>query len=229
MQRSIILSFAAIATFATAGEAQRRDRGDDVPPGHRPPPGMCRIWLDGIAPGLQPKPTDCATAEREAGENAHIIYGDRTPLPGKGKGKWKGKKDKDRDRWCDNDERRNDRACRDRDDDTDDDRSRDRDRDRDRDRNADWDRSRYPDRLPEMGTAILYRNGQRPAQVRRWLGERELTVQVIDLDNNGQPERATWRNRSGELVQIWTDRNRDGRADRVEIYDDGKRVRVFEK
>lgn len=228
MQRfAFVLSLAAIATFATTSAAQRRDRGENIPAGHRPPPGMCRLWIDGRAPGLQPKPTDCATAERRADENTHIIYGDNTPFPGKGEGKWKTKKNKDRDRWCDEGDRRNHPDCKGRDDEDDDDDDDKYDRDRDRSRN--FDRSRYPRRLPEMETARLYQSGQRPEQVRRWVGERTFRVELIDADRNGVPERAEWLNRSGKIVQVWTDRNRDGRADRVVFYDDGKPVRVVER
>ncbi len=226
MQRSaVILSIAAIATFATTGEAQRRDRGDNIPPGHRPPSGMCRVWIDGIAPGLQPKPTDCATAERAAGENARIIYGDRTPFPGKGMDKRRGDRDKDRDHWCNDDARRNHPDCKDRDRDKDRD---DDDDDTDRDRDGKWDRSRYPKRLPEMRMAILYQRGRRLEAVRRWVGSRDLRVEVVDSDRNGTPERATWLDQRGKVVQIWIDRNRDGRVDRVEFYDGGRQVHVIE-
>jgi len=224
---TVILGLAAIAAFASSSDAQRRDRGENIPPGQRPPPGMCRIWIDGRAPGQQPKPTDCATAERQAGEKAHIIYGDTTPFPGNGEGKWKAKKDKKRERWCDKGEHRDHPDCKDRDrDDEDDD---DRDSVRDRDRPDNFDRSRYPEQLPEMATAILYQRGQRPEQVRRWVGERDFRVEVVDADNNGRPERVTWLSRRGKVVQIWTDRNRDGRADRVVFYDNGVRTRVIER
>lgn len=59
-----------------------------VPRGHLPPPGMCRVWVDGVPPGHQPKPTNCSTAEAERhryGANARVIYGDQTPHPGKGR------------------------------------------------------------------------------------------------------------------------------------------------
>ena len=60
-----------------------RDRrtSSRIPPGHMPPPGSCRIWVDGTPPGHQPPPTDCRTAERERyryGSNARVVYGDRT-------------------------------------------------------------------------------------------------------------------------------------------------------
>lgn len=48
-----------------------------VPPGHLPPPGLCRIWINGVPPGRQPRPTDCATAERYRPSNARVIYGAR--------------------------------------------------------------------------------------------------------------------------------------------------------
>jgi hypothetical protein len=49
-----------------------------VPRGHLPPAGMCRIWIDGVPPGRQPRPTDCRTAERNRPYNARVIYGPRT-------------------------------------------------------------------------------------------------------------------------------------------------------
>jgi hypothetical protein len=74
-----------LAIGATAADAQIRVAARDVPPGHRPPPGMCRIWIDGVPPGRQPRPTDCATARARAPYNSRIIYGDRTPFPGQGR------------------------------------------------------------------------------------------------------------------------------------------------
>jgi hypothetical protein len=44
----------------------------------RPAAGMCRIWIDGVPPGQQPAPTDCATAAARVPANGRIIYGDRT-------------------------------------------------------------------------------------------------------------------------------------------------------
>ena len=58
-------------------------RADDIPPGHRPPAGMCRIWIDGVPPGRQPAPTDCATAVRNRPANGRVIYGDDYVRPGK--------------------------------------------------------------------------------------------------------------------------------------------------
>ena len=61
--------------------AQGRGRGNGgVPPGQRPPAGMCRIWINGVPPGHQPAPTDCATAAARVPPNGRIIYGDRTSV-----------------------------------------------------------------------------------------------------------------------------------------------------
>lgn len=72
---------AAVAALAVASPlmAQGRGRGNGgVPPGQRPPAGMCRIWIDGVPPGHQPAPTDCATAAARVPRNGRIIYGDGT-------------------------------------------------------------------------------------------------------------------------------------------------------
>lgn len=68
----------------------RSGYGAKVPPGQLPPQGMCRVWIDGVPPGRQPAPTDCATAYATRPPNARVIYGSgASAFPGKGKGKWK--------------------------------------------------------------------------------------------------------------------------------------------
>lgn len=72
------LTLAALVVAASPLAAQGRGNGaEKVPPGHMPPPGMCRIWIDDVPPGRQPKPTDCATARRRVPDNARVIYGAR--------------------------------------------------------------------------------------------------------------------------------------------------------
>src|SRR5688572_13299443 len=68
----------ADAERATADRA--RGRGPvDVPPGHWPSAGRCRVWIDGVAPGRQPRETDCATAYRSVPSNGRVLVGnDRT-------------------------------------------------------------------------------------------------------------------------------------------------------
>ncbi len=80
-------------TTRTRNESRNSDH---IPPGQRPPAGMCRIWIDGVPPGQQPAPTDCQTAVATKPANARVIWGDQTAFPGKGKGKFKqGKGEKD--------------------------------------------------------------------------------------------------------------------------------------
>lgn len=76
---TILALFALALAFAAPLGAQGRDRDrgpDDVPAGHRPPPGMCRVWVDGVPPGQQPAPTDCRTAIRNRPPNGRVIFGD---------------------------------------------------------------------------------------------------------------------------------------------------------
>lgn len=82
MFRLIVPAFLAIVV-ASPASAQGRN-SDDVPPGHRPPAGMCRIWIDGVPPGQQAAPTDCATAVRNRPANGRVIFGDESAKPGKG-------------------------------------------------------------------------------------------------------------------------------------------------
>lgn len=83
MQRHLlqITLLALVATTATAA-AQGRGRGaKDYPPGFRPPPGMCRVWIRGRAPGQQPGVTDCVTARANETSDGRVIYGDRNDNP----------------------------------------------------------------------------------------------------------------------------------------------------
>ncbi|MDQ6887476.1 MAG: hypothetical protein M3068_09295 [Gemmatimonadota bacterium] len=78
--------------LATGGllhaQAPTPPRGNEhVSAGDRPPPGMCRIWIDGVPAEHQPAPTDCATAIRRRPNNARVLFGDTarataTRLPG---------------------------------------------------------------------------------------------------------------------------------------------------
>ena len=59
----------------------QKSKGGDIPAGHRPPAGMCRIWVDGVPAGQQPAATDCATAVRTRPSNGRVIFGDEKPNP----------------------------------------------------------------------------------------------------------------------------------------------------
>ena len=74
-----MIRFALLVLLAAAAPLGAQARGQsttDIPPGDRPPPGMCRIWLNGVPASRQPAPTDCATALRRRPPNARVIFGD---------------------------------------------------------------------------------------------------------------------------------------------------------
>ena len=66
----------AVAFAGAAGAQQPRQQADSVPKAYRPPPGMCRVWLDNVPPKQQPAPTDCKTAVRDKPANGRVIFGD---------------------------------------------------------------------------------------------------------------------------------------------------------
>jgi hypothetical protein len=74
MLRTALLTFACSAGLAGVAHAQKGD--EDVPKAYRPPPGMCRIWLDKVPPKQQPAPTDCPTAVKNRPPNGKVIFGD---------------------------------------------------------------------------------------------------------------------------------------------------------
>jgi hypothetical protein len=85
MLKSIAISLAlTVAVTAPLSAQGKGTKAGKIPPGQRPPAGMCRIWLDGVAPGQQPAPTDCATAVRNRPANGRVIFGDDY-VDGKGK------------------------------------------------------------------------------------------------------------------------------------------------
>ena len=77
--RSALLAIACTAALAGAAHAQQpqpQRQDDDVPKAYRPPPGMCRIWLDKVPAKQQPAPTDCPTAVKNKPTNAKVLFGD---------------------------------------------------------------------------------------------------------------------------------------------------------
>ena len=74
--RFAILAGSALALATTTAGAQGLRTG--IPPGQMPPAGLCRVWIDGVLPGRQPRPTDCATARAHAPANSRVIYGSQS-------------------------------------------------------------------------------------------------------------------------------------------------------
>jgi hypothetical protein len=89
--RSVTLTAASLAFLAAVackpvvvsdpapkpGPSQRRSPSTaatlGIPPGHLPPPGMCRVWMPGEPPGHQPKPRHCSNIERGAPAGSLIV------------------------------------------------------------------------------------------------------------------------------------------------------------
>jgi hypothetical protein len=71
-----IAAAAALLSIAAPASARAQGRGPEIPAGYRPPAGMCRIWIDGVAPAQQPAVTDCKSAVRNRPANGRVIFGD---------------------------------------------------------------------------------------------------------------------------------------------------------
>lgn len=54
--------------------APTRREAVDIPPGHMPPPGECRVWFPGAPPGHQPPPGRCEDLERSVPAGAWLLY-----------------------------------------------------------------------------------------------------------------------------------------------------------
>ena len=85
MQRTLTRTATLLGlSVLLAGSAAAQGRGrasNSYPPGFRPPPGMCRVWIQGVPPGRQPGVTDCVSARAMPSANSTVLYGDRTDNP----------------------------------------------------------------------------------------------------------------------------------------------------
>jgi pyruvate/2-oxoglutarate dehydrogenase complex dihydrolipoamide acyltransferase (E2) component len=79
------------------GAADRAHQADTagVPVSYRPPPGMCRIWLDNVPAAQQPASTDCSAAVRNRPANGRVLFGDDY-LPNRERPKEGGKPSRER-------------------------------------------------------------------------------------------------------------------------------------
>ena len=62
-----------------APETQRRGNSEvvhtlGIPPGHLPPPGQCRVWVQGRPPGQQARPRSCSGIASSAPTGSWILY-----------------------------------------------------------------------------------------------------------------------------------------------------------
>ncbi|MCA0374795.1 MAG: hypothetical protein LCH84_03950 [Gemmatimonadetes bacterium] len=87
----------------------------------------------------------------------------------------------------------------------------------------------YPQVLPAMRSALDVMQGKPSVEVMQWIGTNEFVLRIPDQGRGGVPWRAIFLDQQGALLQMWTDVNRDGRADRVEIYQGGQRVKLIQR
>ncbi len=87
----------------------------------------------------------------------------------------------------------------------------------------------YPQVLPRMTSALDVIQGRPSSEVMTWLGTNEFQLRVPDQGRGGTPWRAIFLDQAGELLQVWTDVNKDGLADRVEIFRGGQRVKLLQR
>jgi hypothetical protein len=218
----VLLAAAGTALVGRRAAAQAVNTLSGIPSEMFPPPGTCRIWLDGVSPTRQPPLMDCAAAQQNAPANSRVVYGvtarrteeltgtgtvDRRPPDGvdrrppnlptapQGDPTGAGCSDGDGNGFCD--EMRLPVSP--------------------------------PADLPRMSMAYVYaRFRGRSGDVERWLGrDIPLEVRYVDADRNNEPERVEWFTPDGTRLQVWVDANRDGRADQVGIYRAGRIARVL--
>lgn len=203
-----------MAGGAAVVAAQSSSSPPDIPPAYVPPSGMCRVWLRDVPPMQQPAPTDCRTALRTKPVGATVIYGPEPRRSIIGPNAWtrppvRPARDDDRGRtpFRSGEDSSGPESC------------------GDGSRDSRCDESAVV--LPAMRAAVQWTEGQRPADVQRWLGNQNVAARFSMPPRGAAPDRVQWFDVDGRIVQIWTDRNGDGRADRVELFNrDGARVRV---
>lgn len=199
---------------AAVAAAQSSSAQPEIPPAYAPPAGMCRVWLREVPAMQQPAPTDCRSALRTKPVDATVIYGPDPKRSAIAPGDWSRptprplrEDDRLRTPFRVGDDSPGSETC------------------QDGSRDAKCEELRAP--LPAMRTALLWTEGQRPADMQRWFGSQNVAARFAMPPRGAAPDRVQWFDPDGRLVQIWTDRNGDGQADRVELFSrDGARIRV---
>lgn len=87
----------------------------------------------------------------------------------------------------------------------------------------------YPQTLPRMTSVLDVIQGRTSSEVMTWLGTNEFTLRVPDQGRGGTPWRAIFLDQAGAVLQVWTDTNRDGLTDRVEIFRNGQRAKLIQR
>ena len=79
-----------------------------------------------------------------------------------------------------------------------------------------------------MRAGLDVQQGRGSSSALRWLGSSEVVARVVDPKRTGTPYRVLWFDaNTNTLLQTWTDLDGDGVADRVEIFRNGRRVKLL--
>ena len=167
-------------------------------------PGMAGSYGGYVTPGGVVVP---------GGLNDPRYFAPNTPPPGRGSASCL---DRDGDGWCD-DQRFGPPVCV------------DRDKDGRCDDLPEFAAQAYPQTLPSMRSALDVVQGRPSTEIMQWLGTNEFVLRIPDQGRGGVPWRAIFLDVNSELLQVWTDVNRDGRADRVEVFRGGQRVKLIQR
>jgi hypothetical protein len=73
---SLVLSACVVVPASRRAPSPSRIAVADlnVPPGHLPRRGQCRLWFPGRPPGRQPRAADCGSVMRSAPAGAWVLY-----------------------------------------------------------------------------------------------------------------------------------------------------------
>jgi hypothetical protein len=198
--RCLGLMGALLTGSAVRVAAQSAGQSPDVPAAYIPPAGMCRVWLKDVPPMQQPAPTDCPSAVRTKPVNATVVYGPESRRSPYSATDWT----RATPRTARDDDPGSNEGC------------------------ADGARCDDAMAMPAMRSAVIWIEGQRSADMQRWFGAQNVAARFTPPARGASPDRVQWYDLDGHLVQSWIDRNGDGRADRVEIFNrDGTRVKVI--
>jgi hypothetical protein len=187
-----------LLSVSTAAGAQAPLPRVDVPRGYEPPAGMCRVWLLDLPAVQQPAPTDCRSAVRGKPVNGTVIYGPDPKRSSFTPEDWVRPRVSGASALLDDG------------------------------RAADSARDGASVNMPSMRAAILWSEGQYPAEMQRWFGAQPVSPRFQMPTRGGSPDRIQWVDADNRVVQIWLDRDRDGRADRIDVFGrDGARIRTI--